>query len=511
MLTSRTGSLYGESREGRVYLDNDGELVVNRDGLSASGDIELTTNSPLIVEEDIVSGEDGEGGTITLTANENPDDADDNDDKVTFTNGVTVQATNDVIIEAADGVIIEDHNVNIEAGHDIRMEVELASSVGADANLDDVTANTMLRGTLTAGNGFDVTLSDKHHDFEVQDGTQISADMISLHARDGDNVLTLGGRFDADDIALQTGQGDDILVVKGTLSAAQSITGELGAGNDEVDITGSLNANSIDIGLGSGNDDVEITGSLKAESIDIALGSGNDALNVTGTLDADTIAVEGNAGDDNLVFKPTDNDQLLGEMSVEGNAGEDYIEIVELNDRDARLTLDGGGDTDSVRIVTRDQAGTGDNGTYRITVSDSGAVNNGVDELTIEGRGYNGDSDGDLGDLFLIRQNFIARMAGNAETGVEGSDVERIDYDDSLNGRVRINGHAGDDAFIVDDTSTLMTLDGGGGNDRFQVGQVFAEDPSDPDNLVDGVYENSGVREGDEISTTLTTQGFQHR
>jgi len=448
VITSQIGQLQGRSSLGNVYLDNTGEMNVSESGLTAGGEIELTTNSPLVVDSDITSGDpddddasNTDNGNIVLTANENPDDPEDNGDTVTFTDGVSVTADSDLIIEAADGVIVDDHDVSLEAGNDIRMEIELASSVGDESDLDDVIAESTLRGSLTAGNDVTIQMSDKRNDFVVRDGTQIKANVISLDA-------------------------------------------------------------------GAGNDDVDISGSLKADDIDIHLGSGNDSLGVTGTLDAEMIKATGNAGDDDLIFAPSGGDQLLGKMNVEGNAGEDYIEIVELNNRDERLMIDGGADTDKVRIVTRDQAGTGANGNYRISVSDSGAVNNGVDELLIEGRGYNDVSSGNLDDLFLIRQDFIARMGGNAESGVEGEDVERIDYDDSLNGRVRINGHAGDDAFIVDDTSTLMTLDGGEGDDRFQVGQVFAEDPNDSNSLEDGVYQNSGVREGDEISTTETTQGF---
>ncbi|MCA1806768.1 MAG: hypothetical protein LC687_02730, partial [Actinobacteria bacterium] len=389
VITSQIGQLQGRSSLGNVYLDNTGEMSVSESGLTAGGEIELTTNSPLIVDSDITSGnpdDDGEdgvekdNGNIVLTANENPDD---NGDTVTFTDGVSVTADNDLIIEAADGVIVDDHDVSLEAGNDIRMEIELASSVGDESNLDDAIAESTLRGTLMAGDDFTIELSDKSHKFEVRDGTQITADYIDLYAGDGDNVLILDGRLNAEakDIAIVTGQGQDKLVLQGTLSANRSITGE----------------------LGSGDDNVEITGALKTSNIDITLGSGSDSLGATGTLDAEMIEAAGNAGDDDLIFEPTtgEEDQLLGEMNIEGNSGEDYIEIVELNNRDERLTIDGGADTDKVRLVTRDQKGTGDNGNYRVSVSDSGAVNEGVDELIIEGRGYHEGEKGSLGDLFL--------------------------------------------------------------------------------------------------------------
>ncbi|MGL6250011.1 MAG: hypothetical protein ACRC3F_03725, partial [Billgrantia desiderata] len=76
-----------------------------------------------------------------------------------------------------------------------------------------------------------------------------------------------------------------------------------------------------------------------------------------------------------------------------------------------------------------------------------------------------------------------------------------------MNGRVTVNGHDGDDVFVVDDTSALMTLDGGNGNDRFQIGQIFEDHPNPEGTAVDGYYA-SGVRVGDEIRVTKTTLGY---
>ena len=58
--------------------------------------------------------------------------------------------------------------------------------------------------------------------------------------------------------------------------------------------------------------------------------------------------------------------------------------------------------------------------------------------------------------------------------GNEPSDlVQRINYDRALNGRITVFGMGGNDAFYVDDTQATMTLDGGAGNDSFQIGQIF--------------------------------------
>src|SRR6185437_670038 len=49
----------------------------------------------------------------------------------------------------------------------------------------------------------------------------------------------------------------------------------------------------------------------------------------------------------------------------------------------------------------------------------------------------------------------------------------KVTYTDGVNGGVLVNGLDGDDAFAFDDNSSSMTVDGGNGNDLFQIGQLF--------------------------------------
>src|SRR5690606_29998819 len=102
---------------------------------------------------------------------------------------------------------------------------------------------------------------------------------------------------------------------------------------------------------------------------------------------------------------------------------------------------------------------------YVATVVDSGAADDGVDVLTIEGTA--------LDDTFLLRKNFISLLHGNAEDGYADT-FERINYDSSINGRVIVNGNDGNDSFFLDDNDAILTLDGGKGDDNFQVGQIFS-------------------------------------
>src|SRR5207248_2034882 len=62
---------------------------------------------------------------------------------------------------------------------------------------------------------------------------------------------------------------------------------------------------------------------------------------------------------------------------------------------------------------------------------------------------------------------------------LRNQNYERINYDAAINGRLIVNGMGGNDYFASDDNSAVTTLDGGLGNDTFQIGQIFglARDP----------------------------------
>src|SRR5262249_61077332 len=79
---------------------------------------------------------------------------------------------------------------------------------------------------------------------------------------------------------------------------------------------------------------------------------------------------------------------------------------------------------------------------------------------------------------------FVALLHGTlaqAQAHTLDPHVERINYDVNLNGRLIVSGLGGDDYFASDDNSAITTLDGGAGNDTFQIGQIFGSTrtPSD--------------------------------
>src|SRR5690606_9319594 len=110
----------------------------------------------------------------------------------------------------------------------------------------------------------------------------------------------------------------------------------------------------------------------------------------------------------------------------------------------------------------------------------------GVDELTIQGTD---ESD----DIFLLRRMsfipgevsdspaFVALLHGDLnqartpspDSSVRPQEVQRINYDANLNGRLVVLGLEGDDVFAVDDNSAITSLDGGAGNDQFFIGQLY--------------------------------------
>ena len=213
------------------------------------------------------------------------------------------------------------------------------------------------------------------------------------------------------------------------------------------------------------------------------------------------------------------------------NDGEDEFLVNQLQTMNVAggetLTLDGQADTDKYRILTTGTHGAERN--YIINVLDTGAKNDGIDDLGIFGVNstLNGPDD-PTDDIFLLRRtSFIpnAQVAGNevadtpafvallhgtldqartpsANDAVRPQEVQRVNYDANVNGRMTVYGLGGNDAFISDDNAAVTTLDGGAGNDQFQIGQIF------------GTQRNEilgGLAPSDIFDTIGTTRGYLSR
>jgi hypothetical protein len=263
-----------------------------------------------------------------------------------------------------------------------------------------------------------------------------------------------------------------------------SIFGEADA--DTFDIRGTITTPALFIDGAGGNDTVTLLGTHNAPLIEVHGGGGVDTITLDGTLNGAAITVDGDAGNDLLTLTPV---SLTGYVQMFGGLGEDTL-IVDLlptlttsRDRGTGtvqrddITLDGEAATDHFIV---NLTGTTD---YRVNVHDTGARNDGADELTLNGTAG--------ADQFLIRRNFVALLHGAA------ADYERVNYDDTVNGRLIVRGLGGDDRFASDDNSAITTLDGGEGADHFQIGQLFGNDRQPPN-----------VAAGDEIATVETTHGW---
>ncbi|RUY91989.1 hypothetical protein, partial [Mesorhizobium sp. M7A.F.Ca.CA.001.10.2.1] len=167
------------------------------------------------------------------------------------------------------------------------------------------------------------------------------------------------------------------------------------------------------------------------------------------------------------------------------------------------LTLDGVSGTDLYEIYTlgsnnpgQGTAGTDFQRNYVINILDSGRPIDGVDELTIFG--YDSSQNGLIGgnkpidDIFLLRganylpheaadrPGYVAMVYGQPKTYADtiednepSNEVARINYDTALNGRITIEGQGGNDNFYSDDTTAIVSLQGGAGDDSFNIGQIF--------------------------------------
>ncbi len=206
------------------------------------------------------------------------------------------------------------------------------------------------------------------------------------------------------------------------------------------------------------------------------------ALELRGSWDASTIAVNTLGDRDTIDLGPQ---RIDGDITVRMGGAEDRFILTALNDRDVAdsFTVDGQDAADEYKINRNTGAVS-----HVINFVDTGAAYDGADILTIDGRA--------TADHVLVRKGFVALLNEDGTGGYLDA-VERINYGADMNGRIRINGLDGDDKFFSDDTGTMFTLDGGGGDDMFQIGQMFGAARVAPN-----------LASGDEIETNETTQGF---
>ena len=101
------------------------------------------------------------------------------------------------------------------------------------------------------------------------------------------------------------------------------------------------------------------------------------------------------------------------------------------------------------------------------------------------------------GDVATVRPDPSGGTPGIVSVTTGAFPVERINYDTSINGRLVVYGLGGNDLFAVDDNSAITTLDGGAGDDRFQIGQIYGLQ-----------RQPANVAPPDAFETIATTRGY---
>ena len=101
--------------------------------------------------------------------------------------------------------------------------------------------------------------------------------------------------------------------------------------------------------------------------------------------------------------------------------------------------------------------------------------------------------------------NSNGAILGTGETGTFG--VERINYDSAMNGGLHVYSLGGNDYFAVDDNSTSTYLEGGQGNNTFQIGQLYGLQRTNSGNYSGNLAAENIFA----VATVATTQGWLSR
>ncbi|MCP4887379.1 MAG: hypothetical protein GY904_12290, partial [Planctomycetaceae bacterium] len=493
-LFTRIGTIQSISTTGSTYVTNDGPLLVDvissGIGQSSAGDLTVISSSPITIVADVIAD-----GDIVYNAT---DLADEDYDTITVNPDIRVDSgAGNVVFNAGDDIVISSGAV-VEAAGDI----EFNTDVG---NLDTGGGDITINGSINAISGNLTMTSGPDDDTISIHGSVTSGSTATISTGAGTDVVNVSssGSLTGGNVLIESGDDQNTITIDGSVNAdAGYLAINSGSDNDEVNIHGSATSvGTATISTGSGGDTVNISsaGSLTAGNVLIQSGDDTDTITIFGTIDAglNTIVIDGGAGTDSVLLEtPT----LTGEASVLGGDDEDSIVVDQLPSQAAgdSLRLDGGGNTD---VYTINIAGGATD--YVIDVDDSGAENDGADTLTI-----NGLDTPSTGDVFLLRKNFVAKLDGTfvspdvgqpATYNQNSSTAERINYNATINGRMRLNTLAGDDYVASDDNSALTTIDGGEGADTFQIGQVFASERNE------GTF---GIAAGDGVETTQVLFGF---
>jgi LPXTG-motif cell wall-anchored protein len=443
------GSVLALARDGIYLTQTTGDLFVDTVE-SLLGDVALTNENGSILDDDPSGAVQVVGANIDLIAHNGAIGAD----------GASFS-----IDTASDGRLyaLTDRTSSLPVGSDPPADIDITELAGPLTVLRAVSEHGSVRLAVPYdGSGAsDLTI--------VNDGETL----------DGAEGVTQGSIVAAANVLLQV--GDDLYEPAGAVirGAAVTISAEYGQNpaapvGSTLYFGGTLTGQPTHVFGGAGADTFVFDHTYLGGQTDVYGGSsaiasapdGDDAFLVDHlqTMTTTHLDVSGD---------PYDGTQVRDTLHLDG----------ELGDNSYTVTTWG-----SVDPMNHD---------YRIEVLNTGALG-GLNTLTVNG------SNGP--DTFLLRGASIIPDQPQAQqpafVALLHSDVaaERIDYDDHLNARLRVNGLGGDDLFALDDDSSITTINGGDGDDTFIVGQYYQAPRVAPD-----------VHPEDAFGTTQTGDGYVSR
>ena len=346
-----------------------------------------------------------------------------------------------------------------ERGHDVILGGADKDTIRGGSGHDIIFGDT-ITSDVEIGNLFNTKFfSEEFRTAQFADDSEISKSEFEFSAKKYD------GQDEKRSIDSATGTGVDYIYGD---EGDDLIFGDSGneTDNDQGDtIEGGIGNDIID---GNGGDDT-ISGGIDNDII--YGGVGNDII-------------DGGAGNDSLygdegIRGKKGNRKFVGEQITfgenKGLLGEVYKDIQSSADggNDKIMTgpgmdfVDGQGGSDQIIVNLM-----GESETNYANITDTGTGEFDKDTLTIEGTEYN--------DNLLMRMNkdeslgFVALLPENNLTPGEvgNENIERVNFTKGID-VVNLNANGGDDKITIDGTAKVTNVDGGAGNDSFQIGQLY--------------------------------------
>ena len=404
--------------------------------------------------------------------------------------------------------------LDLEIGIDYLSLEQLNIWLGFGNNIFDINSTHATTTTVNTAQGADIVNINN------------ASGLLTVNAEEGADTINVRGTSLGSEVRINGQEGNDTINLSDTSPtlptaypaiqtppAAQTV-GNIDTINGWILINGGLNDDTINID--DSRNAVGKAGALTsttlrglameagvdyaaAEDLNIWLGTGTDTFYIASTHTGTTQLY---AGDGNTTTNQRDDtiaiNTLSGVTTIHGQGGNDgilanvkvdggmptLVGTVAANDAQfvrthanglaAVLNLHGEGGSD---LYTLNLAGQGQ---ALVNVHDNGASNDGVDTLIINGADVVPGLVNQPNDTFLLRRDVVVLLNDSADVNPDLDQVERVNYDQNINARLIVNGLGGNDKFIADDNSSITTLDGGNGDDTFQIGQIFGT-PRDKD------------------------------